>query len=196
MSSPWRAGPGNGNDVEHTVAATSDGFAWAWGSNTNGQLGNGTTTDSAYPVQVKTDATHYLGATSKVVMVAAGNRASYALTEDGKVYAWGINNRTGWAMEPQPTAPMRPPSRQVPSPVADLTGIVQIAAGEWHAMALKNDGTVWCWGYNNFGQLGDGTLTNSAYALQVVSQNGSGHHHRGQPHCRELRVEHGRQGGQ
>lgn len=136
----------------HTLALKSDGTVWAWGRNNNGQLGNGTTTGSAAPIQV-TDL-------SEITAVAAGDYYSVALKNNGTVWAWGynINGQLGDGTTTQKTTPVQ---------VSGLSGITAIAAGYRHTVALKNDGTVWTWGLNSYGQLGDGTTTQSTTPVQV-----------------------------
>ncbi len=58
-------------------------------------------------------------------------------------------------------------NRLTPVQVSDLSGVIAIAAGEYHSLALKSNGTVWAWGRNNYGQLGNGTTTNKNTPVQV-----------------------------
>jgi alpha-tubulin suppressor-like RCC1 family protein len=138
----------------HSLALKSDGTIWGWGSNGNGQLGNGSTaTQVTSPVQVSSTS---LGTT--VVAIAAGSSHSLALRSDGAVFAWGLNTngQLGDGTSTQRTSPV-----QVRDAVgtAFLTGIVAIAAGNSHSLALKSDGTVFAWGLNTSGQIGDGSTT-------------------------------------
>lgn len=137
----------------HTVALKSDGTVWAWGSNGNGQLGDGTTTDSPVPVQVS-------GLTD-VTAVAAGGTHSLALKSDGTVWAWGGNSNGQLGDGTTADSPF-------PVQVSGLEGTVTVlAAGGTHSVALKSDGTVWTWGNNDHGQLGNGSKTQSAAPVQV-----------------------------
>jgi len=127
----------------HTVALKGDGSVWAWGSNFYGQIGDGTTINRSTPVQV--------AGLGGVTAIAAGYYHTVALKSDGTVWAWGYN---GYGQLGDGT---NVTSRPTPAQVPGLTGVAAIRAGSDHTIALKNDGTVWTWGRNYFGQLGDGT---------------------------------------
>jgi alpha-tubulin suppressor-like RCC1 family protein len=129
----------------HSLALTSDGSVWAWGANSAGELGNGTLTNSSVPVKVT-------GLTG-VIKVAAGSGHSLALRSDGTVWAWGVNT-SGQLGDGTITG-----SGDTPVQVSGLTGITQIAAGGLFSLALRSDGTVWAWGDNSLGQLGDNSTT-------------------------------------
>src|SRR3990172_3621138 len=140
---------------DHSLALKNDGTVWAWGLNVSGQLGNGTNTNSNVPVQV----TGLTGITA----IAAGQDHSLALKNDGTVWAWGYN-LYGQLGNGNNT------NSNVPVQVAGLTGITAIAGGgRAHSLALRNDGTVWAWGFNTSGQLGNGTLTNNNVPVPVSS---------------------------
>lgn len=117
----------------HNAAAMADGTVWTWGFNGQRQLGDGTTTDRATPVQVT-------GLTN-VIAVAAGDRHTLALRGDGTVWAWGYNffGQLG-------VGPFDFTDRATPVQVAGLTNVLAIAGGGKRSMALRNDGTVWAWG--------------------------------------------------
>ena len=135
----------------------SDGTVLAWGVNSAGQLGDGTTIGKATPVQVSG-----LGPGSGVIAIAAG-RQSLAVKSDGTVLAWGPNSsgQLGDGTTISKTTPV-----QV-SGLGPGSGVVAIAAALVHSMALKADGTVLAWGTNSSGQLGDGTLTPRLTPVQV-----------------------------
>ncbi|MBP8963162.1 MAG: hypothetical protein KBG39_09470, partial [Opitutaceae bacterium] len=153
----------------HTLALTSEGKVYAWGRNEAGQVGNGTT-DSPTPVEVIG-----LGVpeTTKVVAIAAGGSHSVALDSDGHVYSWGWNNYGQLGSDtPSGSSYSRsttPAAAKVDSSSA-LHGktVVGIAAGMNYTLALCSDGTLAAWGYNNYGQLGNGTSTGSATPTPVA----------------------------
>jgi alpha-tubulin suppressor-like RCC1 family protein len=136
--------------LEHTVALRTDGTVWAWGRNNYGQLGDGTTIDRLTPVQVQ-------GLTG-VAAVAAGPEHTVALRTDGTVWAWGRNNY-GQLGDGTTTEDGTNLIQLTPVQAQGLTGVAAIAAGSNHTVALRTDGTVWTWGDNTWGALGDGTFT-------------------------------------
>ncbi len=138
----------------HTLFRNSDGTVRAWGLNNKGQLGDGTTTNSATHVTV-------VGLTN-ATSVAAGNEHSLALKSDGTVRAWGSNS-SGQLGNGTTTDSFTPVQ------VSGLTNVTAIAAGFDFSLALKSDGTVWGWGFNSSGQLGNSTTTNSSTPVQVNS---------------------------
>ncbi|WP_068468395.1 PKD-like domain-containing protein [Candidatus Protochlamydia phocaeensis] len=142
-----------------SLAVRSDGTVWAWGGNSNGQLGNGTNTDSNLPVQVG-------GGTplTDVIAIAGGNEHSLALRSDGTVWAWGGNNlgQLGNGTNANSNLPLEVGGG------TPLTNVIAIAAGINYSLALQSDETVWAWGENTNGQLGNGTITNSNLPVQTV----------------------------
>lgn len=98
--------------------------------------------------------------------ISAGNGYTAVVKEDGTVWTWGYyNNSYG----PQGGGTH---ISSTPVQVKDLTGVVAISTGVWYTFALKEDGTVWAWGYNNYGQLGDGTNENRNTPVQVKDLTG------------------------
>ncbi len=115
------AAGGNAGDTEaHSLAVKSDGTVWAWGSNSNGQLGDGTTTGRSTPVQVS--------GLSGVSGVAASYRHSLALKSDGTVRGWGFNQN--YQLGDSTTT-----DRSTPVQVSGLTGVTAVAAGSYHGLA-------------------------------------------------------------
>lgn len=131
-------------------ALRSDGTVWAWGSGFFGRLGNGSTTSSSSPVQVT-------GLTS-VTAIAGGSQTAYALKSDGTVWSWGYNS-TG-----QLGSGSTDLFSSTPVQVSGLTSVTAIAGGLESASALKSDGTVWTWGFNEYGQ---GTYNHTYVPVQV-----------------------------
>jgi alpha-tubulin suppressor-like RCC1 family protein len=141
---------------EHTLAVTSTGAVLAWGYNADGELGDGATTNSDVPVNVK------LPAGTKVTAVAAGGYYSLALTATGRVLAWGYH--ADGELGDGGTASSDMPVRVKLSPGTKVTSV---AAGELHSLAVTSRGTVLAWGGNNFGQLGDGNYKGSDLPVKV-----------------------------
>ncbi len=146
-----------------TVAVKSDGTVWAWGYNNYGQLGDGTTTNRSNPVEVMIHGTTPL---ANIIAIGCGNSQTVALKNDGTVWAWGFNNYGQLGNGPTPI--YINPVQVMINATTPLTNIIAIGCGSSHTIALKSDKTVWAWGYNNYGQLGDGTTTNRSNPVQVL----------------------------
>jgi alpha-tubulin suppressor-like RCC1 family protein len=138
-------------------SAVVSGSAWAWGTNTYGQLGNGTITNSSTPIAVS------LPSGTTVTAIAGGGYSSLALTSSGQVLAWGFNG-LGQLGNGTTTNSSIPVAVSLPSG----TTVTAIAGGQEHSLALTSSGQVLAWGYNGQGELGNGTVTNS-YAPVAVS---------------------------
>jgi alpha-tubulin suppressor-like RCC1 family protein len=139
----------------HSLALTADGSVWAWGWNRESTLGVQSLDVSLTPLRVP--------AITHATRIATGYRFNLALTSDGKVWAWGRNDEGQLGVNPQSAY-----QRLDPMTVDGLSGMTAVACGEEHSLALKSDGTVWAWGVNEYGQLGDGTK-NSHYTPAKVS---------------------------
>jgi alpha-tubulin suppressor-like RCC1 family protein len=150
---------GGGN---HTCALTTEGGVKCWGYNGQGQLGNGTTTNSSTPVDV-------MGLSSGVAAVSSGYNFTCALTTAGEVKCWG-NSYYGELGNGDNTGPQDcggVPCSTIPVPVSGLTGVIAVSAGGYQACALTTVGAVKCWGYNGNGDLGNGTTTDSSIPVDV-----------------------------
>jgi len=162
----------------HTVALKADGTVWAWGKNDHGQLGDNTGVpgiDSDTPVRVKGEGGE--GTLTGVVAVAAGSSYTVALKDDGTVWAWGNNEHGQLGDGNEGTDSDAPVQVTIVLGGDPLTGVVEAAAGRQHTVALKDDGTVWTWGSNGNGQLGDNTGVpgiDSDTPVQVVDEGGTG----------------------
>ena len=152
----------------HSLALKSDGTVWAWGNNGSGQLGDGTTTQRSNPVQV----TGLSGVTAIAVSgaIASSIGFSLALKSDGTVWAWGWNDEG--SLGDGTTTNRSTPVQVMASAGVGLSGVTTIAAGYEHSLVLKSDNTVWAWGRNDLGQLGDGTTTAHSYPVQVTGLSG------------------------
>ena len=154
----------------HTIALKKDGTVWVWGYNNEGELGDGTTVTKYYPVQVQTgeqkSSTGYL---ENIIQIAAGSNHNLALAKDGTVWSWGHNiyGQLGLGNDTSRTT-----AQQVLGGASGsqyLTDIVEVKAATWHTLALKANGTVYAWGYNGYGQLGNNGTENSSRPVQVVT---------------------------
>jgi alpha-tubulin suppressor-like RCC1 family protein len=148
-STMWKSITTSSSYSKSTLAVRTDGTLWAWGNNYSGQLGDGTTTDRATPVQIGTATTWQT--------VAGGDTYTVALRTDGTLWAWGSNYHSqlgdGTATD-----------RHTPTQIGNATSWQRIAVGGNHAVAIRTDGTLWAWGDNSFGQLG----RNQAYTPMQV----------------------------
>jgi alpha-tubulin suppressor-like RCC1 family protein len=142
----------------HSLALKTDGTVWAWGYNSYGQLGDNSIDQKNAPVQVS--------GLSGVTNVAGGYNHSLAVKTDGTVWAWGYNVRgqLGDNTTVQKNAPVKV--------LGGLSNVTAVAAGYAHNLALKTDGTVWAWGWNNYGQLGDNSTDQKNAPVQVSGLSG------------------------
>jgi alpha-tubulin suppressor-like RCC1 family protein len=152
--------------LSHSVALKADGSVWAWGSNNQNNLGNPSVAGPSHvPIAVSN-----LGAGSNVVALAAGGNFTLALKSGGTVWGWGNNNNGQLGIGSMLNQPV-PVQVKGPGGAGFLEGVVAISAppatGGVFALALKADGTVWAWGINANGQLGDGTTTTRTLPIQV-----------------------------
>lgn len=132
---------------QHSLALDNSGNVWAWGANNCGQLGTGDKTERKTPVKI--------GSLSGIIAIAANGDHSLALKNDGTVWAWGRNDygQLGNTLKSESNTPI-----QVEE--TGFTNVSKIAAGWHHNIALKNDGSLWTWGWNYYGQLGNGNYGN------------------------------------
>jgi alpha-tubulin suppressor-like RCC1 family protein len=136
----------------HSLALKSDGTVWAWGYDHEGELGDGTLGGS--PCYCRLTPVRVLGLTGVIAISAASSHHSLALKSDGTVWAWGADfyGQLGDGTLGVSYCGCRSAHVQV----LGLHGVIAIASGVWHSLALKSDGTVWAWGDDEYGQLGDG----------------------------------------
>ncbi|MBQ2669153.1 MAG: hypothetical protein IJG06_00045, partial [Clostridia bacterium] len=176
---------------DHTVAIDTLGEVWTWGRNDRGQLGDGTTIDRAYPVQVMYEDNGTMKPLRDVTNIAAGDKFSVALTRDGRIYTWGDNsesqlgiNKKGvsYSAVPVEVAGVGGVGSSLSQYLKDMTSanasttmkVAEIVAGRAHVLAVTNNGDLYSWGANNSGQLGSGTgdTTAKAYPVQVRGYHG------------------------
>ena len=159
----WKLPTGTGRPSiaigdNHGVILASDGSLWTWGETGFGWqvLGLGS--------NVRTQAClRRIGLETNWVNIAVGGSTTLALKSDGAIWAWGENNNGQLGDGTM--------FREQPSPVRSVPGNdwKQVATAGPHSVALKRDGTLWSWGNNWGGQLGDGTTTSRRSAVQVGS---------------------------
>lgn len=142
----------------HSIAITNNGNIWVWGYNFWGQLGTGDTQNRPSPVKVS--------GFSNVTAVS-GRYHTLAVTKEGTVWAWGDNEfgKLGDGISNGPSIP----ARTSPGQVLGLADIIAVAAGGTHSVALKKDGTLWAWGHNYYGELGDGTTISNHSPVSVTN---------------------------
>jgi alpha-tubulin suppressor-like RCC1 family protein len=154
LSNVEQIGMGSG----HVLARKSDGTVWAWGLNDRGQLGDGTFTHRTVPVQVV--GLSGTGSLSGITKIVSGGFRNLAFQNDGALWSWGQSS-------PKPS--------RIPGPSGQgyLEGVVDGDIGQNHVALKKADGTVWTFGLNWGGQLGNGTMVDSpAHPVQVAGLRG------------------------
>lgn len=154
----------------HTVAIKNDGSLWSWGNNQYGQLGigsyGGPTGDGTPFYRIKPIR---VGFDFSWKQVEAGGVFTIALKNDGSLWAWGQNSEGQLGIGT--TTGNTPYGWTTPQQIGSSKDWKKISVGNQHVLALKNDGTLWAWGNNNFGQLGDGTGVNKLEPTQIGSDN-------------------------
>jgi alpha-tubulin suppressor-like RCC1 family protein len=138
---------------KRTLASRNNGTLWAWGENYAGQGGTGATGRTLRPEPVSSDLQWHT--------FAAGGRHTAAIS-DGKLWAWGSNQYGQTGTSTNTTVVVT-----TPQAVAGTATWSEVAAGFEHTAALRSDGTLWAWGRNDAGQLGDGTSTNRLSPVQI-----------------------------
>jgi alpha-tubulin suppressor-like RCC1 family protein len=145
----------------HTTAIRSDGLLFTWGYNSIGEIGDGTRTRRDSPVQI--------GSSSWTVVAAGGHRYGNAITlairSDGLLFGWGDGSLTGQGSSTHRSSPVQIGSSSWTTVFAGLGRLNN------HVAAIRNDGLLFTWGFNNLGQLGDGTTTNRNSPVQIGSSS-------------------------
>jgi alpha-tubulin suppressor-like RCC1 family protein len=161
---PVQAGSGSNHTFvtsgeQHTCALSQDETLWCWGNNAPGQVGIGSfEVREPVPKQVGT-------AGDQWISVAAGWFHTCAVKRPGTLWCWG----DGFAGATGPNA--NDDAQRVPIEVDSATDWVEVAAGEEHTCARKQEGTLWCWGNNAGGVLGDGSQDPSETPVQVGTES-------------------------
>jgi alpha-tubulin suppressor-like RCC1 family protein len=175
------------------ACAVVDGAAWCWGDNTVGQLGDapGPCVSSSNPVPTSSSPVAVSGLTSGVTDIATGGTFACAITAGQHVWCWGATNTgsyfpdeadqlgNGSTLDGGPECPDSSYAGtavygpvQVTTLAGPLTGASAVAAGIEFACAVVANGNVECWGANDYGQLGNGTTTDSVVPVQVTGLTG------------------------
>jgi alpha-tubulin suppressor-like RCC1 family protein len=141
--------------VQHTAAVRTNGSLWAWGNNGGGRLGDNTIVSKSSPVSV-------VGGFTDWCHVSAGGGFTAAIRTNGTLWTWGLNSQGQLGDN---TAV----SRSSPvSVVGGFTDWCQVSAGSSHTAALRTTGSLWTWGCNGAGQLGDNTVVAKSSPVSVV----------------------------
>lgn len=135
-----------------TVALDMDGHVWTWGENYHGTLGIGDNDKHEGIMQVTT--------LSDVTAIATGINHVLALKKDGTVWAWGSNYYGALGDGTNGDRDINFYSSNIPIQVPGITDAVGVGTGDYQSFAIRSDGTALAWGYNIYGQLGDGTNIN------------------------------------
>ena len=140
----------------HTAAIKTDGTLWLWGRNSYGQLGDNTIAAKSSPVQTIAGGTNWK-------LVGCGQYHIAAIKTDGTLWLWGQNSfgRLGDNTVVNKSSPVQT--------ISAGTNWKQVSSGAYHTAAIKTDGTLWTWGYNNFGTLGDNTVANRSSPVQTIA---------------------------
>ena len=140
----------------HSAAITEDGSLYMWGYNSYGQVGNGKSENQVRPVKILSD----------VVSVAVGHAHSAAITKDGSLYMWGAN---GDGKIGNGTLGNVDTENNQLTPVKVLSNVISVSLGTYHSAAITKDGSLYMWGSNSYGQIGNGTKTNQLVPQKVFS---------------------------
>jgi len=138
--------------TNHSVAIKTNGTLWAWGLNTNGELGDGTVVAKSSPVQI--------GALSDWAQVSAGSNFSAAIKTNNTLWAWGFNSSGQLGQN-------NTVSRSSPVQIGALSDWAQVSAGGPFLTAIKTNGTLWALGSAGQGSLGDGTTVSKSSPVQI-----------------------------
>eukprot|EP01124_Arcella_intermedia_P021516 TRINITY_DN3014_c3_g1_i1.p1 TRINITY_DN3014_c3_g1~~TRINITY_DN3014_c3_g1_i1.p1 ORF type:complete len:415 (+),score=42.74 TRINITY_DN3014_c3_g1_i1:84-1328(+) len=139
----------------HSLALLSNGALFAWGNNSEGQLGLGDHKDRLVPTLIS-------GLVRRIVQMDCGGNFSVALTMDGMVYSWGYNPFGELGIG-------NTLSYNTPQKVVGISNIIQVSCGCYHALALSKGGEIYGWGYNQMGELGIDSLGNQYLPVKITT---------------------------
>ena len=152
-----------GTYYEHCAAIKNDGTLWLWGRNNDGEIGDETTEDKSSPIQTICGGTDWK-------QIASGGNHTAAIKNNGTLWTWGENS--GGDEEGDENGQLGDnTSVNKSSPVQTVCGGTDwksVSCGERFTAAIKNNGTLWTWGENNNGQLGDETSDNKSSPVQTI----------------------------
>ena len=149
------------------LAIKEDGSLWGWGQNYFGELGDGTAIDRLSPIKIM----------DSVVSVSANDSTAMAIKEDGSLWAWGgnefgqIGDGTANTYDDEYPVPNVIEDNNKYSPVKIMDSVSSVSVGGYHTMAIKRDGSLWVWGNNDRGQIGDGTASTMDVLTVVVDRS-------------------------
>lgn len=145
--------------TDTVLALKTDGTVWAWGLNSNGELGDNSATNANSNLPVQVVGVGGTGFLTGVIAVSAGYEFSTALLSDGSVRAWGSNSKgqLGNGLTGSPNDSKTPVQVKGIGGTGTLSGISQVSAGREHVLGLRPDGSVVAWGANYDGQIGNNT---------------------------------------
>lgn len=138
----------------YTAVIKEDGSLWMWGTNRENELGDGTEEIQFEPVKILDD----------VIAISCGSNHTAAIKSDGTLWVWGSNIYGQIGVGPVGSRENRS------TPIQVMDQVVAVSCGSNYTAAVRADGTLWTWGYNSNGQLGDGTRTNRSAPVQVMDQ--------------------------
>ncbi len=149
----------------HTCALLTNGQVRCWGGNDDGVLGDGTTTYRTLPRTVKS--TNGMGALMGVTSIGMGGYESCATIAGGQARCWGLGDSGELGSGTMPAAQKVPRNVKNEAGTANLTGVARVVSGSYFACTRMTNSTVRCFGYNGYGQLGNGTTTDSSLPVVV-----------------------------
>lgn len=162
--------------LRYTMALKNDGTLWATGNNDYGQLGNG-------QPYIKTNIFSQIGNSNDWLLISTRTSTSSAIKKDGTLWTWGSNQNgqigNGYDY----------PDIIIPTQIGNETNWKQIASGDFNISAIKKDGTLWTWGLNDYGQLGDGTYVDKFTPNQIGNENNWQSIYTGGGHCGALKTD-------